>query len=139
MKLLTEFLPHLLFYGFVGVVLLFGFALLSSMLGFALIPISMLTDTQCPECKGFFKRKLLDSEVVAEKEIFRTVDRIDQGILHSNYLLEPDQVIEINRKEQVAFVEQRIVKSWGCKNSLCGHMWKTEEVSEREGALDDVR
>lgn len=135
MKLFTEFLLHLLFCGFVGVVLLFGFAFLSTMLGFALIPISLLTDTQCPQCKGFFKRKLIGSEVVEEKQILRTVNRIDQGVVHSNHLLEPNYAIEINRKEQVTFVEKTIRNHWACKNTLCGHEWNTDEFGEYEGSL----
>ena len=132
MKLLTEFLPHLLFYGFVGVALLFGFALLSSMLGFALIPISILADTQCLECKGFFKKRLIGSEVVDEKEVFRTVDRLDHGVVYSNRLLEPNQTIEIARDEQVGFTRQTIINRWACKNPMCGHRWETEEFKEFE-------
>jgi hypothetical protein len=75
-------------------------------------------------------------EVADEREVLRTIDRIDEGVVYSNQLLEPNHAIEINRKEQVTFVEKTILNHWVCKNILCGHQWQTEEFSESEDTLD---
>jgi hypothetical protein len=139
MKLLTEFLPHLLFCGFIFIACMFGFVVLVWAFGLTVLPlhwvITKFTDTRCPECKGFFKRKLMNLEVTDEREVLRTIVRVDEGVAYSNHFLEPNQVIEINRKEQVTFVEKTILNHWGCKNPLCGHQWQTEEFSEYEGSL----
>ena len=139
MKLLTDFLPHLFFYSLVVVACLFGLAILVWAFGLTMLPLHWLitkfSDTRCPECKGFFKRKLTNWEVVDEREVLRTIDRVDEGIVYSNHLLEPNHAIEINRKEQVGFVEKTIRNHWACKNPLCGHEWNTEETSEYEGSL----
>jgi hypothetical protein len=140
MKLLTDLLPHLFTYGLIAVGGLLGFVILVWAFGLTVLPIhwviTKFTDTRCPECKGFFKRKLMNWEVVDKREVLRTVDRVDEGIVYSNHLLEPNHVIEINRKEQVTFVEKTIRNSWTCKNPLCGHQWQTQEFSESEGSLD---
>ena len=139
MKLLTEFLPHLFFYGFIFIACLFGLSLLVWAFGLTVLPfhwvITKFTETKCPECKGFFKRKLMNSEVTDEREVLRTVDRVDQGVVYSNDILEPNHAIVINRKEQVTFVEKTILNHWACKNPLCGHEWKSEESNEFEGSL----
>ena len=82
--------------------------------------IKKLFQSRCPQCKGFFQKKIEDSEI-DEREELRTVNRIDQGVLYSNHLLEPNQTIEVSRKEQVTFVVQIIHNHWACKNSDCGH------------------
>jgi hypothetical protein len=118
----------------------FGFIAFVWIFGLTVLPlhwlITKLTDTRCPECKGFFKRKLFKREVLSEREVLGTIERVDQGVIHSNHFLEPDHAIEINRAEQVIFVEQAICSHWICKNQLCGHQWQTEELLEYEGSLD---
>ena len=94
-----------------------------------------LFQSRCPQCKRFFKKKLVDSEISDEREVLRTVNRIDQGILYSRHLLEPNQTIEVNRREQVTFVQQTIRSHWVCKNPVCKHQWETVEISEYEGSL----
>jgi len=140
MKLLTELLPHLFTFGLIAVGCLFGFVILVWVFGLTILPIhwviTKFTDTCCPECKGFFKRKLMNWEVTDEREVLRTIDRVDEGIVYSNHLLEPNHVIEINRKEQVTFVEKTILNHWACINPLCGHQWQTEEYIESEGSLE---
>jgi hypothetical protein len=140
MKLVTDLLPHLFTFGLIAVGCLLGFVILVWAFGLTVLPIhwviTKFTDTRCPECKGFFTRKLMNYEVTDEREVLRTVERVDEGIVYSNHLLEPNHVIEINRKEQVTFVEKTIRNSWTCKNPLCGHQWQTEEFSESEGSLD---
>ena len=120
MKILTCFLPHLFSFGLITVGSLFGFVILVWAFGFTFLPIhwviTKFTDTRCPVCKGFFKRKLMNWEVADEREVLRTVDRVDEGIVYSNHFLEANHVIEINRKEQVTFVEKTIRNSWTCKN-----------------------
>ena len=140
MKLLTDFLPHFLLFGFYLLVALFVLVLLLWVLGLTFSPFVWLTtklfQSRCPQCKGFFKRKLVSWEVADEREVFRTVNRVDQGVAYSPRLLEPNQVIEINRKEQVTFVERTILNHWGCKNPECGHKWTTEETVSHEGSLN---
>lgn len=140
MKLVTDLLPHFFTFGLIAVGCLFGFVILVWTFGLTVLPIhwviTKFTDTCCPECKGFFKRKLMNWEVVDEREVLKTIDRVDQGVVYSNDILEPNHAIVINRKEQVTFVEKTIRNSWTCKNPLCGHQWKTEEISESEGSLD---
>ena len=141
MKLLTDFVPHLLLYGFYLLAALFVLVLLLWILGLTFSPFVWLTtkllQTRCPECKGFFKRKLVNWEVAGEREVLRTVNRVDQGTVYSNHLLEPNHAIEINRKEQVTFVEKTIRNQWVCKNPECGHHWQTEEFQEFEGSLNN--
>lgn len=140
MKLLTDLLPGLLLYGFVAIACLFALALLFWVCGLTILPFhwvaKKLNDTRCPQCRGFFKRKLVDWEVADEREVLKTVNRVDEGTLFSNRLFEPNQAIEINRQEQVTFVEKTILNHWLCKEPLCGHEWTTEDYSEYEGALD---
>ena len=139
MKLLTDLLPHLFAYGLISLGCLFGFVILVWVFGLTVLPIhwviTKFTDTRCPECKGFFKRKLMNWEVADEREVLRNIDRVDEGVVYSNHLLEPNHAIEINRKEQVTFVEKTIRNHWACKNLLCGHEWNTDEFVEYEGSL----
>lgn len=136
MKLLTDLVPHLLFCGFIFIACLFGLALLVWVIGLTVLPfhwvITKFTDTKCPECKGFFKKRFVGWEVIDEREVLRTISRVDQGLLYSNHFLEPDQIIEVSRKERVAFTEKTILNKWECKNPLCGYKWETEEYSEEE-------
>ncbi len=140
MKLLTEMMPHLLLYGLVCLagLLLLVFLFWGVVLTFSpFIWISeKIRERRCPQCKGFFKRELAKWEIADEREVLRTVDRVDQGVVYSNHLLEPNHAIEINRKEQVTFVEKTILNHWVCKNSECGHHWQTEEFQEYEGSLN---
>ena len=140
MKLLTDFLPDLFTFGLIALGCLLGFVILVWAFGLTVLPIhwaiTKFTETRCPECKGFFKRKLMNWEAVDEREVLRTIERVDEGIVYSNHLLEPNHAIEITSKEQVTFVEKTIRNSWTCKNPLCGHQWQTEEFNESEGSLD---
>ena len=140
MKLLTEMIPHLFLYGLAVLVGLFLLVLILWGLGLTFSSFIWITDkflqSRCPQCGGFFKRKLVDWEVAGEREVLRTIDRVDQGTLYSNHLLEPNHAIEINRREQVTFVEKTIRNHWACKDPLCGHQWQTEEFSESEGSLE---
>ena len=140
MKLVTDLFPHLFTFGLIALACLLGYVILVWAFGLTVLPIhwviTKFTETRCPECKGFFKRKLIDWEVVDEREVLRTINRVDEGIVYSNHILEPNHAIEINRKEQVTFVEKTIRNSWTCKNPLCGHQWQTGEFSELEGSLD---
>jgi hypothetical protein len=89
--------------------------------------VQTLFQSRCPACKGFFKRKLVDWEVANEREVLRTIERLDTGVLYSNHLLVANQGFEVNRQEQVAFVEMTILNHWACKDPFCGHIWQTEE------------
>ncbi len=140
MKLFTDFVPHLLFYGFLLLAALFVLVLLLWVLGLTFSPFVWLTTkllkTRCPECKGFFKRKLVDSETSDKREVLRTVNRVDHGVLYSNNLLALNHGFEINRQEQVAFVEETFTHTWQCKDPACGHKWQTQEFHGYEGSLD---
>ena len=140
MKLLTDFVPHLLLYGFFLLAFLFVLVLLLWVLGLTFSPFVWLTtkliQTRCPECKGFFKKKLVDLETTDIREVLRTINRVDQGVLYSNNLLALNHGFEINRQEQVTFVAETLTHTWQCKDPACGHKWQTEEFQEREGFLD---
>ncbi len=97
--------------------------------------IQKLFQSRCPQCKGFFKRKMVDYDISDEREVLRTINRVDQGTLFSRTLFEPNQTIEINRQEQVVFVEKTILNHWACKDPLCDHKWTTEEIIDHEGSL----
>jgi hypothetical protein len=135
MGLITNFLNHPFLYGLLAAI---GIAVFLFVVGLVMIPFhwgsKKLSDSRCPKCLGLFKRRLVDWEVVGEKEVLRTVNRVDQGTIYSNSL-EPNQTIEINRREQVTFVEQTILNHWVCKDPLCGNKWTTEEIVEHEGSL----
>jgi hypothetical protein len=139
MELLTSFLPHLLHYGFIAIVCCFAFVVLVWGFGLTVAPfhwaVTKLFDTRCPECKGFFKKNLLKKEISDEHEARRTINRVDQGVLYSNNLFALNQGFEVNRQEQVTFVEQTIQNTWQCKDLACGHQWQTEEFGEFEGIL----
>lgn len=132
---------HLLTYGFIAAVSFFG--LIFFLWGISIIVLAAhwvtekLEETQCPKCKGYFKRKLAEWKVADEREVLRTVNRVDEGTLYSNSLFVPNQGIAINRKEQVSCVEQTIQRHWECKDPACSHKWETEETSEFEGSLDN--
>lgn len=136
MRLITEFLNNPIQYGFLAVV---GLTVLFFLTGFALLPFCWVSDklheTRCPKCRGFFKRKLVEWEFAAEREVLKTVNRVDQGTIYSNSFFEPNHAIAINRQEQVTFVEQTHLNHLACKDSLCGHKWTTEETVEYEGSL----
>ena len=136
MRMISDFLNHPILYGLLVVV---GFTIFLLILGLVMIPIhwvsSKLNDSRCPKCRGFFKRKLMDWQFVDEKEVLKTVNRIDQGTIYSNGLLEPNHAIEIHRQEQVTMVEQTYLNHWACKDPLCGHKWTTKEIIEHEGSL----
>lgn len=136
MKLITEFLNHPVLYGLLAVV---GLTVLFFLIGLILLPFHWISDklneTRCPQCRGLFKRKLVDWQFADEKEVLRTVNRVEQGTIYSNSLLEPNHAIEINRQEQVTMVEQTYLNHWACRNPLCGHKWTSEETMETEGRL----
>ena len=136
MKLITDLLPHLFLYSLIAVV---GVAVFLPLLGLAIIPFHLvankLNQTRCPQCRGFFKSKLVDWEITDEREVLKTVNRVDQGTVYSNSIFEPNHAIAINRQEQVTFVEQTHLNHWACKDSLCGHKWQTEEHQDYEGLL----
>jgi len=155
MKLFIDAFYHLFLAGLIAAAALFGFAFLVGCVGYVsriiwvlFYPVYLITlkpiiwgiqsffQSRCPACKGFFKRKLVDWEVADEKEVMRTIERLDQGVLYSNHLLMSNQGFEVSRREQVTFVEKTIVNHWACKDSFCGHVWKTEENSEEEGSLE---
>jgi hypothetical protein len=155
MKILTDLFSHLFLYGLITAACLFGFVFLLGGIGFILkilwvifYPVYMVTlkpvvwgitklfQSRCPECKGFFKKKLVDWEAADKREVRRTVNRVDQGVLYSNNLFALNQGFEINRQEQVTFVEEAFTHTWQCKDPTCGHKWKTEELQEWEGSLD---
>ena len=140
MKLFTDLFSHMFFYGLIAVVCLFGLVLLLWGIGLTVLPFHWVTtrllEARCPQCKGFFKKKLVNSKIVDEREVLRTVTRLDQGVLYSNRLFEPNQTIEVSRQEQVTFVEQTILKHWECKDPICGHKWQTEEHDDFEGSLE---
>jgi len=125
--------------GVLGIAGEFLLAIIYPIYAFTLKPfvwaIQKFFQSRCPQCKGFFRKKMIDSEISDEREVLRTVNRVDQGVLYSRYLLEPNQTIEVSRKEQVTFVEQTIRNHWACKSPDCGHQWDTEETFEYEGAL----
>lgn len=133
-------LLKLLHWGFIALAGYFGLIFFIWGTAIILLPFSWvkmkLDDSRCPKCGGFFKRRLLNRATVEEKEVLRTVNRVDRGILHSRYLFQPNQAIEINRKEQVTFVEQTNRNHWVCRNPDCGHQWTTEDYGEYEGSLD---
>ena len=137
MKLITDFFRHPFLYGLLAII---GLAIILPALGLIIIPfhvvISNLNESRCPKCRGFFKRKLVDWEIADEREVLKTVNRVDQGTIYSNSLFEPNRNIEINRQEQVTFVEQTIRNHWACKDSICGHKWETDEIRDWEGSLD---
>jgi|SRR5581483_426591 len=136
MKLINDLLPHLFLYGLLAVV---GFAIFLPILGLAIIPFhwvgSKLNQTRCPKCRGFFKSKLVDWEITDEREVLKTVNRVDQGTIYSNSIFEPNHAIAINRQEQVTFMVQTHLNHWACKDSFCGYKWTTEETMENEGSL----
>ena len=140
MELLTSFLPHLLHYGFIVIVCCFAFVVLVWGFGLTVLPVhwavTKLFDTRCPECKGFFKKNLLNKEIIDEHEKRRTIKRVDQGVLYSNDIFALNQGFEITRQEQATFVEQTIRNHWACKNPDCGHKWETDEFFEYEGSLN---
>jgi hypothetical protein len=155
MKLIADLFSHLFLYGLITAVAVFVLFMILGALGFVgqflfvifyplygitLKPviwgIKSIFETRCPKCKGFFKKKNVGFEVTDEQEVLRTINRADQGVLYSNDIFALDQGIEINRQEQVNFVEQDITKTWECKNPLCGHQWQTEEFTEWEGSLE---
>ena len=140
MKLLTDFIPHFLLFGFYLLIGLYVLVLLLWVLGLTFSPFVWLTtkllQTRCPECKGFFKKKLVDLETSDKREVLRTVNRVDQGVLYSNNLLALNHGFEINRQEQVTFVEETFTHTWQCKDPSCGHKWQTEEFRDYEGSLD---
>ena len=127
--------------GLVGIAGEFLLAIFYPIYAFTLKPFVWATkklfQSRCPQCKGFFRKKIVDSEISDEREVLRTVNRVDQGVLYSRHLLEPNQTIEVSRKEQVTFVEQTIRNHWACKNPDCGYQWDTEETFEYEGALSN--
>jgi hypothetical protein len=137
MRLITEFLNHPILYGLLAVVCLTA---LFFLVGLALLPFYWVSDklgeTRCPKCRGFFKRKLVDWEIIDEKEVLKTVNRVDHGTIYSNSIFEPNNAIAINRQEQVTFVEQTHLNHWVCKDPLCGHKWTAEEYAEFEGSLE---
>ena len=141
MKLLTEFVPHFLLYGFCLLAALFVLVLLLWVLGLTFSPFVWFTtklfQSRCPECKGFFKKKLVKLETSDKREVLKTVNRVDQGVLYSNNILALNHGFEINRQEQVTFVEETITNTWQCKDPGCGHKWQTEEFHEYEGSLDN--
>ena len=140
MKLLTDFVPHLLLYGLYILVVLFVLVLLLWVLGLTFSPFFWLTtkllQSRCPDCKGFFKKKLVDLETSDKREVLRTINRVDQGVLYSNNLLALNHGFEINRQEQVTFVEETLTHTWQCKDPVCGHKWQTEEIRDYEGSLE---
>jgi hypothetical protein len=141
MKLFTDFVPHFLQYGIYFLVALFVLVLLLWVLGLTFSPFVWITtkllQTRCPECKGFFKKNLVDLEISDKREVLRTVNRVDQGVLYSNNLLALNHGFEINRQEQVTFVEETLTHTWQCKDPGCGHKWQTEGFQEIEGKLDN--
>ncbi len=154
MKLFTDVFSHLFLDGLIAAAVLFGFAFLVGCIGYVLkilwiifYPVYLVTlkpiiwvvqtlfQSRCPACKGFVKRKLVDWEVSDVREVLRTVERLDQGVLYSNHVLVANQGFEVSRQEQVTFVEKTILNHWACKDTFCGHTWQTEENSEEEGSL----
>lgn len=131
---------NLVHYGLIALAVLFGLALLVWVVSLIVLPISWINmkiaGFRCPKCGGF-KKELVSREAADEKEVLRTVNRVDRGVLHSRYLFEPNQAFEISRKEQVSFVEQTFRKTWVCRNPDCGHKWATEEYTEFEGSAAD--
>ena len=117
-------------------VLVWGFGLTVAPVHWA---VTKLFDTRCPECKGFFKKNLLKNEITDEHEARRTIKRVDQGVIYSNDIFALNQGFEINRQEQVTFVERVITKTWECKDPSCGHQWRTEEYSDYEGSLENMK
>src|SRR5208282_1098855 len=95
MELLTSFLPHLLYYGFIVIVCCFAFVVFVWGFGLTVAPIhwavTKLLETRCPECKGFFKKILLKNAITNEHEKRRTIKRVDQGVLYSNTLFALNQ------------------------------------------------
>lgn len=136
MRLITEFLNHPILYGLLVVV---GSTVLFFLAGLSLLPFCWVSDrlheTRCPKCRGFFMRKLVEWEFVDERQVLKTINRVDQGTLYSNSIFEPNHAISINRQEQVTFVEQTHLNHWECRDSLCGHKWTTKETVENEGSL----
>ena len=98
--------------------------------------IITLFQTRCPKCKRFFKKKNVNFEIADEHVSRRTVNRVDQGVLHSNEIFALDYGFEISRQEQVTFVERTFIRTWQCKDPACGNQWQTEEYTEEEGSLD---
>ena len=155
MKILTDLLPHLFVWCLIGAVSIFVLFMVLGALGYVgqflftlfyplyaitLKPIiwgiSKVFQSRCPKCKGFFKKKLVDWQKTDEHEARRTINRVDEGILYSNNLFALNQGFEVNRQEQVSFVEQTFTNTWECKDPACGHKWQTEEYSEYEGSLN---
>ena len=136
MRLITEFLNHPILYSFNAVVCM---TVLFFLWGLFLLPFCWVSDklqeTRCPKCRGFFKRKLVDWKIADEREVLKTVNRVDQGTIYSNSIFEPNHAISINRQEQVTFVEQTHRNHWVCKDSLCGNKWETKDIIEYEGSL----
>jgi hypothetical protein len=139
MRLLTDLLPHLFLYGLAVLAGVFVLVVAIWTMGIIFSPVVWISDklllTKCPKCNGFFRRKLMSWEAGDEREVLRTVNRVDQGVVYSNRLLEPNHTVEINRKEQVVFTERTILNHWACKDPMCAHQWDTEEISEYEGSL----
>jgi hypothetical protein len=151
-----DFLTCLFLLGLAVVLVLFLLGLALGVVGLALealwivfYPLYFLTlkpvvwflvkvfQSRCPQCKGFWKRRFVKSEVIEQWENLETVERIDHGVVYSNDLFTPNQGYEVSRLEQVRMVNETICHFWECKDPLCGHKWTTEEYSEHEGVLDN--
>jgi hypothetical protein len=78
----------------------------------------------------------VDWQKTGEHEARRTINRVDEGILYSNNLFALNQGFEVNRQEQVIFVDRTFTNTWQCKDPTCGHQWQTEEYTEEEGSLN---
>jgi len=155
MKFLTDLLPHLFVWCLIGAGLIFVLFMVLGALGYlgqilfvifyplyaitlkpVIWAISKVFQSRCPQCKGFFKKKLVDWQKTDEHEARRTINRVDEGVLYSNNLFALNQGFEINRQEQVNFVERTFTNTWQCKDPTCGHQWKTEEYTKEEGSLN---
>ena len=155
MKLLGDIFSNLFLLGLVVFLGLFclmmvlgGIAFIGRIFFYVFYPLYFLTlkpviwavmtvfQSRCPQCKGFFKRNLVDFKVACEEEIRKTVNRVDRGTIYSNRLFVPNMGYEVNRKEQVSVIQKTIQNHWECKNPTCGHKWQTDEFQEFEGALD---
>jgi hypothetical protein len=99
--------------------------------------LAKVFQNRCPQCKRFWKRQFVKSEVIEQWENLETVERIDHGVFYSNKLFTPNHRYEVSRLEQVKMVNETICHFWECKDQLCRHKWTTEEYSEREGSLDN--
>jgi hypothetical protein len=93
-------------------------------------------ETRCPKCKRFFKKRIVKSERIGQKEALETVERTDRGVIYSNQLFVPNQGYEVKRHEQVTVVREWWHAFWECKDPSCGHQWTTEYYFEQEGSLE---